>query len=1025
MDEHPKEFLIRNEISEDDDYNTFHIPTSSSSEQKKKVTATTLLKKKELLKKTNKNTIDLDDNYLITKDEILKKISNPLPFNVTDLVIYFSKSFPTQIYKKIYNNITVNSGSNDKNNYFLVQICDQLFNNNESWSSNNRMEDIELVRYLDFSNGFKFNIPILNVYELKDGLTVTKYFKIDKDNENCKFIDYLNNDSFITLEEILEDYNLQSTIISVNFLQNLLKFLTVTISELHNVNITHKSILPRNIICDKLGNVFYLQIPSFYLNLEILNDDHLIYFSPEIFNLQENSEDFNNQPNIESYDNLIIDSYNNDSFGSANDNNKNKFTKENDIFMFGTLLLRIITNEHFDYKEFFIVNNEQQQQELSIDEKVNILLEQVTLSTLLSHQQLINDEDILIKIIKLALKCVAYKKENRCSSMNAVIREVIAIFKILNEEELKNEVLIRQRENVQSIINPSFIPQVTRRIKAHNLERSSAPIMANYVSLQSSSLSKANDDDDFDLSPQNYMQRQIPQSPPLSSPVYKEEEKKRSSITRTTTSRTSSTRNRSKETKEETKQKINEILDLMDETNQILASNINEQLDDVDATTSKRRISLGMISDASLQLQAGAQTFSYPSAELKSSSFSCCYGCLRILLSIFCLPCLCCSLCGRTHYFEEVQEHPKHVTTTTSHDHYVDENKEAVLQQEQQLREEEEMKKKQQRYVIQKRLSDGNTAIILLVLDKETNKQYVMKRFRNGLLSDFEREVNCLKEFKGGKDFIIELFDYFSYHVDESSNNNNGVQQSGQVNEKVLIHIIILEYCIQGDLSKQIMSYGLGGKQRFLKPMKFLKYAIQLYSALNFIHSKGYVHSDIKPQNILVTREGIKLADFGMAVKQNAPIVGGTIHYFAPEQQEGQPAIKESDIYSAALTLMELLFKKKVNIKQRQKTQQPISLQQEKQQTGILFEIWKKQMSNKYFQLQNKQNFVNLLIRLLESCTTFDVNERMKAKEIINELERIKGEYSSVILQKTIRGFLVRKKMKPILLQNKLQKQVM
>ncbi|HET9680577.1 MAG TPA: protein kinase, partial [Candidatus Limnocylindrales bacterium] len=99
-----------------------------------------------------------------------------------------------------------------------------------------------------------------------------------------------------------------------------------------------------------------------------------------------------------------------------------------------------------------------------------------------------------------------------------------------------------------------------------------------------------------------------------------------------------------------------------------------------------------------------------------------------------------------------------------------------------------------------------------------------------------------------------------------------------------------------------------------LPPRQAARLVAQAARAIAAAHQHGFVHRDVKPGNILVTRDGrVKVTDFGIAraLAESALTLPGTtlgsVHYFSPEQARGEPATEASDIYSLGIVLFELL----------------------------------------------------------------------------------------------------------------------
>jgi serine/threonine-protein kinase len=122
---------------------------------------------------------------------------------------------------------------------------------------------------------------------------------------------------------------------------------------------------------------------------------------------------------------------------------------------------------------------------------------------------------------------------------------------------------------------------------------------------------------------------------------------------------------------------------------------------------------------------------------------------------------------------------------------------------------------------------------------------------------------------------------------------------------------IVMEY-VEGETLKELIR-----RQGALPVTRALSIISGVLAALALAHAHRLIHRDITAQNILLTSDGdVKVTDFGIARELSgtamptltlAGMVLGTVHYFAPEQAQGRPAVPQSDVYAAGIVLYEML----------------------------------------------------------------------------------------------------------------------
>lgn len=165
--------------------------------------------------------------------------------------------------------------------------------------------------------------------------------------------------------------------------------------------------------------------------------------------------------------------------------------------------------------------------------------------------------------------------------------------------------------------------------------------------------------------------------------------------------------------------------------------------------------------------------------------------------------------------------------------------------------------------------------------------------------------VKILKEqYSNDKEFV-EKFKREATAVASLSDNN--IVNIYDVGTQGDINYIVMEY-VNGKTLKQIIR-----EQGKIPTAKTANLAIQIARALDCAHRNNIIHRDIKPQNILVTNEGVvKVTDFGIAKASNSVTITnsskvmGSAHYFSPEQARGSFVDCRTDIYSLGIVIYEM-----------------------------------------------------------------------------------------------------------------------
>ena len=195
------------------------------------------------------------------------------------------------------------------------------------------------------------------------------------------------------------------------------------------------------------------------------------------------------------------------------------------------------------------------------------------------------------------------------------------------------------------------------------------------------------------------------------------------------------------------------------------------------------------------------------------------------------------------------------------------------------------------RYQLLELVGSGGMAAVYRGIDTLLQRQVAVKVLREGFAGDpaflarFQREARAAANLDQPN--VVTVYD---------------VGQDGNR------HYIVMEYVDGQDLKTLIRRKGR------LHVDETLEIAIQICAGVGHAHKAGIIHCDVKPQNVLITKDGrVKVTDFGIARALSesgiteSDTVWGSPLYFSPEQAAGEPPSPASDVYSIGIIMYEML----------------------------------------------------------------------------------------------------------------------
>ena len=199
------------------------------------------------------------------------------------------------------------------------------------------------------------------------------------------------------------------------------------------------------------------------------------------------------------------------------------------------------------------------------------------------------------------------------------------------------------------------------------------------------------------------------------------------------------------------------------------------------------------------------------------------------------------------------------------------------------------------RYQLIRHMASGGMATIYEGLDTRLDRKVAVKIMHSHLAQDEQFVERFIREAKASAALS---------HPNIVSVQDQGWNQNGTP------AVFLVMELVEGHTLREYLN-----EQGALSVASGIQFLLPVLSALSAAHKLGIVHRDIKPDNILISKEGrIKIADFGLAkgpllgttVTAESSIVLGSVSYLSPEQVQRGIADARSDVYSAAITAFEI-----------------------------------------------------------------------------------------------------------------------